>query len=180
MHIRGRSKLFPFCVSIISCLSLNIIHVLHDFVWSRKFRCGSWTAVLETVVRCMLPQKKQRRSLGGSEFLLSIFTLSPLICLMVLQLVRSCNHDRFIRHQNCHCRNTLEKNTVLLQNSSCWCHLKLLCRAQNGIEEMCRDQWNWASKNPFGYQPSHADGKESKPVCNGGHDLKICNGATAT
>jgi UDP-glucose 4-epimerase len=53
-------------------------------------------------------------------------------------------------------------------------------KAQNGIEEMCRDQWNWASKNPFGYQPSHADGKESKPVCNGGHDLKICNGATAT
>ncbi len=77
MHIRGRSKLFPFCVSIISCLSLNIIHVLHDFVWSRKFRCGSWTAVLGTVVRCMLPQKKQRRSLGGSEFLLSIFSFTP-------------------------------------------------------------------------------------------------------
>jgi UDP-glucose 4-epimerase len=53
-------------------------------------------------------------------------------------------------------------------------------KAQNGIEEMCRDQWNWASKNPFGYQPSHADGKESKPVCNGGHDLKISNGAAAT
>ncbi|KAC9618548.1 hypothetical protein E3N88_45543 [Mikania micrantha] len=24
--------------------------------------------------------------------------------------------------------------------------------AENGIEEMCRDQWNWASKNPYGYQ----------------------------
>lgn len=24
-------------------------------------------------------------------------------------------------------------------------------RARYGIEEMCRDQWNWASKNPYGY-----------------------------
>ncbi|KAM0046265.1 putative UDP-glucose 4-epimerase [Helianthus debilis subsp. tardiflorus] len=26
-------------------------------------------------------------------------------------------------------------------------------KAKYGIEEMCRDQWNWASKNPYGYQP---------------------------
>ncbi|PKU65937.1 UDP-glucose 4-epimerase GEPI48 [Dendrobium catenatum] len=25
-------------------------------------------------------------------------------------------------------------------------------RAKYGIEEMCRDQWNWASKNPWGYE----------------------------
>ncbi|KAF5734476.1 bifunctional UDP-glucose 4-epimerase and UDP-xylose 4-epimerase 1 isoform X1 [Tripterygium wilfordii] len=25
-------------------------------------------------------------------------------------------------------------------------------KAKYGIEEMCRDQWNWASKNPWGYQ----------------------------
>ncbi|KAJ6834293.1 bifunctional UDP-glucose 4-epimerase and UDP-xylose 4-epimerase 1-like [Iris pallida] len=25
-------------------------------------------------------------------------------------------------------------------------------KAKYGIEEMCRDQWNWASKNPYGYQ----------------------------
>lgn len=25
-------------------------------------------------------------------------------------------------------------------------------KAQNGIEEMCRDQWNWQSKNPNGYR----------------------------
>lgn len=25
-------------------------------------------------------------------------------------------------------------------------------KAENGIEEMCRDQWNWASNNPYGYQ----------------------------
>ncbi|KAD4178425.1 hypothetical protein E3N88_27016 [Mikania micrantha] len=24
-------------------------------------------------------------------------------------------------------------------------------KAENGIYEMCRDQWNWASKNPYGY-----------------------------
>ncbi|KAL8196285.1 hypothetical protein R6Q57_025285 [Mikania cordata] len=24
-------------------------------------------------------------------------------------------------------------------------------KAENGIDEMCRDQWNWASKNPYGY-----------------------------
>ncbi|XP_027080797.1 UDP-glucose 4-epimerase GEPI48-like [Coffea eugenioides] len=26
-------------------------------------------------------------------------------------------------------------------------------KAKYGIEEMCRDQWNWASKNPYGYGP---------------------------
>ncbi|KAG5563466.1 hypothetical protein RHGRI_006032 [Rhododendron griersonianum] len=25
-------------------------------------------------------------------------------------------------------------------------------KAKYGIEEMCRDQWNWASKNPYGYE----------------------------
>jgi hypothetical protein len=27
-------------------------------------------------------------------------------------------------------------------------------RAKYGIEEMCRDLWNWASKNPYGYAGS--------------------------
>jgi UDP-glucose 4-epimerase len=27
----------------------------------------------------------------------------------------------------------------------------LHCRAKYVIEEMCRDQWNWARKNPYGY-----------------------------
>jgi hypothetical protein len=27
-----------------------------------------------------------------------------------------------------------------------------LFRAKFGIKEMCRDQWNWARKNPYGYQ----------------------------
>lgn len=26
-------------------------------------------------------------------------------------------------------------------------------KAKYGIDEMCRDQWNWASKNPYGYEP---------------------------
>ncbi|RWR87623.1 bifunctional UDP-glucose 4-epimerase and UDP-xylose 4-epimerase 1-like protein [Cinnamomum micranthum f. kanehirae] len=26
-------------------------------------------------------------------------------------------------------------------------------KAKYGIEEMCRDQWNWARKNPWGYRP---------------------------
>ncbi|PKU63798.1 bifunctional UDP-glucose 4-epimerase and UDP-xylose 4-epimerase 1-like isoform X1 [Dendrobium catenatum] len=29
-------------------------------------------------------------------------------------------------------------------------------RAKYGIEEMCRDQWNWASNNPYGYRPQDA------------------------
>ncbi|XP_031389989.1 UDP-glucose 4-epimerase GEPI48 [Punica granatum] len=30
-------------------------------------------------------------------------------------------------------------------------------KAKYGIEEMCRDQWNWASKNPYGYEsPEHS------------------------
>ncbi|XP_076919586.1 UDP-glucose 4-epimerase GEPI48-like [Bidens hawaiensis] len=29
---------------------------------------------------------------------------------------------------------------------------ELKWKAKYGIEEMCRDQWNWASKNPYGYQ----------------------------
>ncbi|KAH8960234.1 hypothetical protein BDL97_06G122000 [Sphagnum fallax] len=41
-------------------------------------------------------------------------------------------------------------------------------RAKFGIEEMCRDQWNWASKNPYGYCPSSAESNGSmKGPCNG-------------
>ncbi|XP_051129824.1 UDP-glucose 4-epimerase GEPI48-like [Andrographis paniculata] len=29
-------------------------------------------------------------------------------------------------------------------------------KAKYGIDEMCRDQWNWASKNPYGYEPPAA------------------------
>ncbi|KAH6801843.1 UDP-D-glucose/UDP-D-galactose 4-epimerase 5 [Perilla frutescens var. frutescens] len=29
-------------------------------------------------------------------------------------------------------------------------------KAKYRIEEMCRDQWNWASKNPYGYEPSQS------------------------
>ncbi|KAH6801847.1 UDP-D-glucose/UDP-D-galactose 4-epimerase 5 [Perilla frutescens var. frutescens] len=29
-------------------------------------------------------------------------------------------------------------------------------KAKYGIEEMCRDQWNWARKNPHGYEPSRS------------------------
>ncbi|OIW11118.1 hypothetical protein TanjilG_22925 [Lupinus angustifolius] len=28
---------------------------------------------------------------------------------------------------------------------------ELKWKAKYGIDEMCRDQWNWASKNPHGY-----------------------------
>lgn len=27
------------------------------------------------------------------------------------------------------------------------------CRAKFNVDDMCRDQWNWASKNPYGYEP---------------------------
>lgn len=27
----------------------------------------------------------------------------------------------------------------------------VIFRAKYGVEEMCRDQWNWAKNNPFGY-----------------------------
>ncbi|KAG8368987.1 hypothetical protein BUALT_Bualt15G0103400 [Buddleja alternifolia] len=28
-------------------------------------------------------------------------------------------------------------------------------KAKYGVDEMCRDQWNWASKNPYGYEPTN-------------------------
>ncbi|KAH6760928.1 UDP-D-glucose/UDP-D-galactose 4-epimerase 5 [Perilla frutescens var. hirtella] len=31
---------------------------------------------------------------------------------------------------------------------------ELKWKAKYGIDEMCRDQWNWASKNPYGYEPA--------------------------
>ncbi|KAL6556444.1 RmlD substrate binding domain [Orobanche gracilis] len=31
---------------------------------------------------------------------------------------------------------------------------ELKWKAENGIDEMCRDLWNWASKNPYGYEPN--------------------------
>ncbi|XP_039015869.1 UDP-glucose 4-epimerase GEPI48-like isoform X1 [Hibiscus syriacus] len=33
---------------------------------------------------------------------------------------------------------------------------ELKWKAKYGIEEICRDQWNWASKNPYGYGSSHS------------------------
>ncbi|QHO41893.1 UDP-glucose 4-epimerase GEPI48 isoform X2 [Arachis hypogaea] len=36
---------------------------------------------------------------------------------------------------------------------------ELKWKAKYGIEEMCRDQWNWASKNPYGY--GSEDSKDS-------------------
>jgi len=46
----------------------------------------------------------------------------------------------------------------LMSRHNIWCcvtffflHIWLPCRAKYGIDEMCRDQWNWASKNPYGY-----------------------------
>lgn len=29
-----------------------------------------------------------------------------------------------------------------------------MCRAKYGIDDICRDQWNWAGKNPYGYVTS--------------------------
>lgn len=46
-----------------------------------------------------------------------------------------------------------------LKNAYMWIHCN--CRAKFGIEEMCRDQWNWASKNPYGYLTKE-EAKESK------------------
>ncbi|KAL8536370.1 hypothetical protein ACS0TY_011843 [Phlomoides rotata] len=31
---------------------------------------------------------------------------------------------------------------------------ELKWKANYGVDEMCRDQWNWASKNPYGYEAS--------------------------
>ncbi|CAL5185568.1 unnamed protein product [Lathyrus oleraceus] len=28
-------------------------------------------------------------------------------------------------------------------------------KAKYGVEEMCRDQWNWAKNNPWGYSGKH-------------------------
>ncbi|KAG6489852.1 hypothetical protein ZIOFF_051133 [Zingiber officinale] len=33
-----------------------------------------------------------------------------------------------------------------------WKYALAVLLAKYGIEEMCRDQWNWASKNPWGYE----------------------------
>lgn len=38
--------------------------------------------------------------------------------------------------------------------------LIMFLRAKYGVEEMCRDQWNWAVNNPWGYV---APSKDSKP-----------------
>ncbi|KAG0582175.1 hypothetical protein M758_3G038100 [Ceratodon purpureus] len=37
-------------------------------------------------------------------------------------------------------------------------------RAEFGIEEMCRDQWNWARKNPYGYQGQELNIPSQKPT----------------
>ncbi|WCJ26524.1 UDP-glucose 4-epimerase 4 [Euphorbia peplus] len=35
-------------------------------------------------------------------------------------------------------------------------------KAKYGIEEMCRDQWNWASKNPYGYESAENNNNHHK------------------
>ncbi|XP_024371982.1 UDP-glucose 4-epimerase 5 [Physcomitrium patens] len=54
-------------------------------------------------------------------------------------------------------------------------------KAQNGIDEMCRDQWKWASNNPDGYRSSQekSPANDSKPLANGNHEA-VLNTDTAT
>lgn len=48
-------------------------------------------------------------------------------------------------------------------------------RAKYGIEEMCRDQWNWASKNPYGYGSPDSI-KQNGHQTNGSADSSKQNG----
>ncbi|KAH1198566.1 UDP-glucose 4-epimerase GEPI42 [Glycine max] len=41
-------------------------------------------------------------------------------------------------------------------------------KAKYGIEEMCRDLWNWTSKNPWGYQGKHSMKFGARSVVLGG------------
>ncbi|KAL8256099.1 hypothetical protein R6Q59_031166 [Mikania micrantha] len=43
-------------------------------------------------------------------------------------------------------------DTEILYASTAKAELELKWKAKHGIDDMCRDQWNWASKNPYGYQ----------------------------
>jgi hypothetical protein len=43
-----------------------------------------------------------------------------------------------------------------------WMDLTLGCRAIFTIEDVCWDQWNWVSKNPYGYKGYPADSNGSK------------------
>jgi len=45
--------------------------------------------------------------------------------------------------------------------------------AQYGIDEMCRDQWKWASSNPNGYQSCQEQSLDLKPTTNGNHEASI-------
>lgn len=43
-------------------------------------------------------------------------------------------------------------DTEIIYASTTKAERELNWKAKYGLEEMCRDQWNWASKNPYGYQ----------------------------
>lgn len=53
--------------------------------------------------------------------------------------------------------------------------LQLWCRAKYGIEEMCSDQWKWASKNPYGYQGQETEIIKTQESQNGhlNHDPSL-------
>lgn len=83
---------------------------------------------LEMPRRCTLPLPKQRRSSSGSKLSVSFAIYTSLTMgLVVMHGVTQGNN----------------KNDVMTMN-----------RAKYGVEEMCRDLWNWASKNPNGYGSS--------------------------
>jgi len=46
-----------------------------------------------------------------------------------------------------------DNQLLILPCNSCLVinNLDLFFRAKYGVEEMCRDQWNWAKNNPWGY-----------------------------
>lgn len=50
-------------------------------------------------------------------------------------------------------------------------------RAQNGIDEMCRDQWKWASNNPNGYRSGEEQSVDSKHTVNGNHEAVVIKGS---
>jgi len=83
--------------------------------------------------------------------LLSVYSIlfTEIQCFWCLQILQILYHDYFLH---------LIRNVGKFSWVNCFplflTNLCSLCRAKYGIDDMCRDQWNWASKNPYGYGES--------------------------
>lgn len=105
------------------CWSYDVVLTIIMPTWTENPACICWTKAW----RCRDRLRSNCQSWEGTEMEVSI---------RIYIYIYSISH-----HFIC---TVMKWNIKIIMYS-------LHTRAKYGVEEMCRDLWNWASKNPYGY-----------------------------